>query len=134
MVWHAKLNGWRFPGGRVEVGESPYETAKREIMEEVGLSIDPQQLGIYDHLVNGIMWRGHYFVAKMDNPIPMLREPLKSPYIGFLTADEIVVNCTDTERLVLKDLRSHAVPNQTMDVRPDAGSSEVYSSAGPRCC
>ena len=32
---------WMIPGGHVELGESVFETSKREAMEEVGLEIEP---------------------------------------------------------------------------------------------
>ena len=35
---------WALPGGRVETGESPEETALRELEEEVGLRIDPNRI------------------------------------------------------------------------------------------
>ncbi|HZW84931.1 MAG TPA: NUDIX domain-containing protein, partial [Nitrososphaerales archaeon] len=37
---------WAFPGGRVEVGESPSEAAVREAKEEVGLEIELE--GLFD--------------------------------------------------------------------------------------
>ena len=45
---------WEFPGGRVEVGESPEEAAVRECLEETGISVAvaseyPRQVQHYDH-------------------------------------------------------------------------------------
>ena len=37
---------WAFPGGRVEVGESPMEAAIRETREEVGLVVESE--GVFD--------------------------------------------------------------------------------------
>jgi len=40
--------GWTTPGGRLEVGESPPEALKREVLEETGLEVAPGQLiGVY---------------------------------------------------------------------------------------
>lgn len=36
---------WEFPGGKIELGESTWEAAKREVHEEVGLVLDEQAKG-----------------------------------------------------------------------------------------
>jgi 8-oxo-dGTP diphosphatase len=39
---------WTTPGGRVEPGESPLDALKREVLEEAGLDVIPQDLvGVY---------------------------------------------------------------------------------------
>jgi 8-oxo-dGTP diphosphatase len=35
---------WSFPGGHVEFGETIFETAKREVLEEVGLTVNEMEL------------------------------------------------------------------------------------------
>jgi 8-oxo-dGTP diphosphatase len=45
---------WEFPGGKVEPGETPSETAKRECFEEAGLMVTigpsyPEVVHQYDH-------------------------------------------------------------------------------------
>jgi len=38
------LGLWIAPGGKVEMGESPHETARRELVEETGLVVDDLRL------------------------------------------------------------------------------------------
>lgn len=42
---------WEFPGGRVEFGEDPKESLKREIKEELGINIDVLSLFDYSSFV-----------------------------------------------------------------------------------
>ncbi|WP_433047767.1 NUDIX domain-containing protein [Dactylosporangium sp. CS-033363] len=39
---------WELPGGAVERDESPYEAARREVQEELGLSVSPGRLLVVD--------------------------------------------------------------------------------------
>jgi 8-oxo-dGTP diphosphatase len=41
-------HAWTTPGGRVELGESPLDALKREVLEESGLHVIPEELiGVY---------------------------------------------------------------------------------------
>lgn len=42
---HKRLGLWLQPGGHVEPGETPWEAARREVLEETGLQVDPTPAG-----------------------------------------------------------------------------------------
>lgn len=41
MLWQPHRSGWSLPGGLLDRGETPREAVAREVLEEVGLIIDP---------------------------------------------------------------------------------------------
>lgn len=43
LVKNKRGGNWGFPKGHVELGEDEYDTAKREVLEETGLSITPME-------------------------------------------------------------------------------------------
>lgn len=42
--------GWTIPGGQIDLGESPWQTCRRETLEECGLSVDRGRLACVDFL------------------------------------------------------------------------------------
>ncbi|ALM09539.1 MAG TPA: nucleoside triphosphate hydrolase [Candidatus Peribacter riflensis] len=40
LLWHKRLKRWMPPGGHVDPGELPEETARRECKEEMGLDVE----------------------------------------------------------------------------------------------
>lgn len=42
--------GWSIPGGAIDADESPYRACKRELVEELGVELDPGRLVCVDYI------------------------------------------------------------------------------------
>jgi len=81
------------PGGHIEANESAAAGAARELLEETGLSVDPQSLehAITVHRKNedGAVYFDEYFIAHEWNGKPSITEPHKSDAIEWVKIDEL---------------------------------------------
>jgi 8-oxo-dGTP pyrophosphatase MutT (NUDIX family) len=57
---------WKFPGGKMEPGEDPFETALREAKEETGLSLQRENLTLIE-TTNLSNHTKYFFVAVTDS-------------------------------------------------------------------
>lgn len=65
LVYNKKYNGWTFPGGKLELNETPEAAAKREVFEETNLLIqDLKQTGESFLLnIDNDWWKCHIYQA-----------------------------------------------------------------------
>ncbi|MCO1660320.1 NUDIX hydrolase [Pseudonocardia humida] len=85
---------WALPGGRADEGETPGETARRELFEELGLGLGPDaELGLLDDYAT----RSGYVIT----PVVL--------WAG--AADDLVPNPAEVGEL-------HRVPVSTIDIEP----------------
>jgi 8-oxo-dGTP diphosphatase len=72
---------WAPPGGRVEPGEQPVDTANREVYEETGLTIASSMFSLLPYnstLIDGVHpWVTLFFIAMITNQIARVMEPDK---------------------------------------------------------
>ncbi|WP_219471078.1 NUDIX hydrolase [Nonomuraea rhizosphaerae] len=106
--------GWDIPGGHVEPGESPVDTAVRELAEETGLALRPDDLSLfawlrivltepapadyrYPSLTNLVM-----FTARLGTPGPAVRPPegSESTLADWLTPPEVESRCAGNAWLI----------------------------------
>jgi 8-oxo-dGTP diphosphatase len=93
-------DGWEFPGGKMELGESPEEALKREIWEELETKI------IVEHLVQTVEYdypkfhlKMHCFWCHIESGQLVLKEheaarwlkPEDLDSVDWLPADKVVV-------------------------------------------
>ncbi len=101
----AKDSYWRIPGGGMEAGETPEQTAVRELREELGLHISLQRaFGPY-HAANKSHW---YFFAVAD--------PAQLPEENTAGVEEdCVVNWLPLERLSEFDIRPAGLKRELVE-------------------
>jgi 8-oxo-dGTP pyrophosphatase MutT (NUDIX family) len=82
---------WEAPGGAVEEGESFEDAARREIKEELGITVELTGiLAEFDEVIdsNGDSWHAVIFKARTDE-VPVIQEPEKCVGFGWFTREEI---------------------------------------------
>lgn len=77
LMWKRKHNHYELPGGKVEVGETPEQTAIRETKEEIACDVKIiKYLGYKDFHITGKDFRSHKYLAQIPNgQIPKIMEP-----------------------------------------------------------
>tara|TARA_B110000438_G_scaffold288382_1_gene321768 strand:- start:2590 stop:3042 length:453 start_codon:yes stop_codon:yes gene_type:complete len=74
LHWHPKVKSWLPPGGHIEINETPYEAAKREVFEETGL--------IINIIKSEKILHGSNDVIELDSPVTILLESISDPVEG----------------------------------------------------
>ncbi|GAA3689414.1 hypothetical protein GCM10022204_00120 [Microlunatus aurantiacus] len=79
---------WALPSGGVEAGEAPADAARRESLEEVGLSVTPvESLGERVHPITGR--RMHYFACTPDDGTPEVRDTDEIAELAWVSRSQV---------------------------------------------
>lgn len=100
---------WELPGGKIEVGEKPEQTAVREIAEELGVSVDIiRKLGGQSFEEDGYVMDYIWFLAVISNGgMPTLKEEKfdASQYFGWEELRSLPQLSANTKNLVSAYIR-----------------------------
>ncbi len=101
---YGRLN-WELPGGGSEAGESPTDTAVREVYEETGLNVAVERLtGVYHDPTHPLGEFIHFVFAcrcdRAQTPTPM---PPEITSCGFWPSDELPRPISDFTILRIRD-------------------------------
>jgi mutator protein MutT len=105
---------WELPGGKVEEGELPAETAIRELHEELGVNVQLSAvLGGTDFEDNGQDYHFDWFQAVIIGGEPSIREPHLFDDLDYIEFDDLASLSLSSnmeilfEKLVSRDVSLH---------------------------
>ncbi|MDY6302975.1 MAG: (deoxy)nucleoside triphosphate pyrophosphohydrolase [Succiniclasticum sp.] len=101
-------DGWGFPGGKIEPGETPEEAIKREIKEELATEIrveQPLTTVEYDYPTFHLSMR--CFICKVERGNLTLLEHEAARWLSYYELDS--VDWLSADRVVVRELRKYMV-------------------------
>ena len=112
LIWHKKFNKFIQPGGHINDGEEPYETAMREVLEETHIHInipvkEPFSVGDYHNNVGHQI--DYQFIAyALDENIRKNDESFKAGWysLEYLDTIDVVDDLKEKVKLVLNTVKN----------------------------
>ena len=102
-------DGWEFPGGKIEAGETPAEALRREIREELDIGISPEQeLGVIEYDYPAFHLSMRCFRCRVMEGEPILKEHEAARWLDAEHLDS--VDWLPADRVILPRVRETLLP------------------------
>jgi ADP-ribose pyrophosphatase YjhB (NUDIX family) len=115
LVRHTYLDGWYFPGGGVETGESLIEALTRELTEEAHIAIDAPPL-LHGVFLQKTRWRSNHvacFVIRDCHQTSVRLPDWEIAEIKFFDADALPDDTSPATRARLDEVMQGLPPSRT---------------------
>lgn len=107
------MDGWYdLPAGHLEAGEGLQAGAVRELKEEAGLIVQPEDLRlihVYQNHTNQPAYHGYIFYATRWSGHPKITEPDKCDDMGWFSLEKLPNKLLPYTRIALDNLKSDQV-------------------------
>lgn len=104
----AEKGYWCIPGGRLEWFETFEQAVKREVQEEVGVTVEViKLLGICDHIIKeeNAHWVSPSYLCKIVEGEPCIMEPDKAEDMRWFSLEELPDKIAITTKKAIEDYR-----------------------------
>jgi 8-oxo-dGTP pyrophosphatase MutT (NUDIX family) len=124
LVIKRRDNGdWQAPGGILEADEEIAAGVRREVREETGIEVEPEQLtGVYKHMKLGVV----ALVFRCRHVAGVPTETSESAAVAWLTPDEVAEQMTEAFAIRVHDALEGPWPH----VRAHDGVHLLASGSG----
>jgi 8-oxo-dGTP pyrophosphatase MutT (NUDIX family) len=114
LVRHSYMPGWYLPGGGIERGETALEAAVKEVREEAGLAVLPEDLRLASIHANFVNFPGDHVLLYACNrftPSDHVPNPREIAQWGFFPPDALPDGTSPGTRQRLRELAGEASPS-----------------------
>jgi 8-oxo-dGTP pyrophosphatase MutT (NUDIX family) len=114
LVKHTYTDGWHFPGGGVERGETMYQALVKEMREEAGIELRERAalFGVYANNTESARDHVVLFVTHNWQQRPLSLPTREIAELGFFDPAALPVDTTPATRRRIEELASDGTPDQ----------------------